>query len=180
MGKFIHNWIQRRWICYVNKRNASPSSNWPKVATLVNKVSLSFFFWIGNNTFIEKNWTSCSRWWTLWTGKQIQKDQELKEIETKKSDTAEQFIHPQTQAQRNRVRKRCHFRCSNVLALSSNWSIRSHKSTRLHLRHLPCPCLRKIKYHHYTCHAFIDSQNQRLRLPFIQLTVSQTFSPYVS
>ena len=69
------------------------------------------FFWIGNKTFIEqKNWTSCSRWWTLWTMKQIQEDQELKEIETKKSATAVQFVHPQIQAQRNRVRKSKHFR----------------------------------------------------------------------
>ena len=40
-------------------------------------------------------------------------------METKKSDTIVQFVHPQTRAQRNRVRKRRHFRCSNVLALSS-------------------------------------------------------------
>ena len=65
-----------------------------------------FFFLIGNKTFIEKkNWTSCSQWWTLWTLKQIQEDQELKEIQTKKSATAVQFVHPQTRAQRNRVRK---------------------------------------------------------------------------
>ena len=42
--------------------------------------------------------------------KQIQEDQELKEIETKKSATAVQFVHPQIRAQRNRVRKSKHFR----------------------------------------------------------------------
>ena len=36
-----------------------------------------------------------------------------------KLDTAVQFVHPQTQAQRNRVRKSKHFRCSKVLTLSS-------------------------------------------------------------
>ena len=51
--------------------------------------------------------------------KQIQEDQKLQEMETKKLDTAVQFVHPQTQAQRNRVRKIKHFRCSKVLALSS-------------------------------------------------------------
>ena len=84
------------------------------------KIKRMIFFWIGNKTFIEqKNWTSCSRWWTLWTMKQIQEDQELKEIETKKSATAVQFVHSQIWAQRNRVRKSKHFRCSKVLALSS-------------------------------------------------------------
>ena len=81
------------------------------------------FFFIGNKTFIEKkNWTSCSRWWTLWTMKtmkQIQEDQEIKEIETKKSSIAVQFIHPQIWAQRNRVPKRRDFRWSNVLSFSS-------------------------------------------------------------
>ena len=51
--------------------------------------------------------------------KQIQEDQELKEIETKKSAIAVQFVHPQIRAQRNRVQKSKHFRCSKVLALSS-------------------------------------------------------------
>ena len=51
--------------------------------------------------------------------KQIQEDQELKEIETKKSATAVQFAHLRIQARRNRVRKSKHFRCSKVLALSS-------------------------------------------------------------
>ena len=77
------------------------------------------FFLISNKTFIEKSWTSCSRWWTLWTMKQIQEDQELKEMETKKSSTAVQFIHPQIRAQRNRVQKSKHFKCSKVLALPS-------------------------------------------------------------
>ena len=49
------------------------------------------FFLISNKTSIEKNWTSSSRWWTLWTMKQIQEDQVLEEIETKKSATAVQF-----------------------------------------------------------------------------------------
>ena len=51
--------------------------------------------------------------------KQIQEDQELKEIEAKKSATTVQFVHPQIRAQRNKVRKSKHFRCSKVLALSS-------------------------------------------------------------
>ena len=51
--------------------------------------------------------------------KQVQEDQELKEIEAKKSATTVQFVHPQIRAQRNRVRKSKHFRCSKVLALSS-------------------------------------------------------------
>ena len=90
---------------------------------------------------LRKTWTSCSRWWTLWTRKQIQKDQELKEIETKKSDTVVQFVHPQTQAQRSRIQKRKHFRCSNVLALSSKMpALRScqtnyikHTGTKFHM-----------------------------------------------
>ena len=51
--------------------------------------------------------------------KQIQEDQELKEIEAKKSATTVQFVHPQIRAQRNKVRKSKHFRCSKFLALSS-------------------------------------------------------------
>ena len=37
--------------------------------------------------------------------KRIQYNQELKEIVTKKSDKEIQFVHPQIQAQRNRVPK---------------------------------------------------------------------------
>ena len=66
--------------------------------------------------------------------KQIQKDQELKEIETKKSATAVQFVHPQIRAQRNRVRKSKHFRCSKVLALSSKMrALRSCQTN--HIKH---------------------------------------------
>ena len=50
------------------------------------------FFFISNKTFIEKSWTSCSQWWTLWAMKQIQEDQELKEIETKKLATANEIV----------------------------------------------------------------------------------------
>ena len=42
--------------------------------------------------------------------KQIQYNQELKEIETKKLDKEIQFVHPQIRAQRNRVPKRRDFR----------------------------------------------------------------------
>ena len=42
--------------------------------------------------------------------KQIQYNQELKEIETKKSDKEVQFVQPHTRAQRNRVPKRRDFR----------------------------------------------------------------------
>ena len=53
-------------------------------------------------------------------------------METKKSDTIVQFVHPQTQAQRNRVRKRRHFRCSNVLALSSKMrALRSYQTNHI-------------------------------------------------
>ena len=66
--------------------------------------------------------------------KQIQEDQELKEIETKKSDTAVQFVHPQTQVQRNRVRESKHIRCSKVLALSSKMrALRSGQTN--HIKH---------------------------------------------
>ena len=79
--------------------------------THTHSVQLSSLFLIGNKTFIEqKNWTSCSWWWTLWTMKQIQEDQELKEIETKNSAAAVQFLHPQIRAQRNRVWKSKHYR----------------------------------------------------------------------
>ena len=103
--------------------------------THTHSVQLSSLFLIGNKTFIEqKNWTPCSRWWTLWTMKQIQEDQELKEIVTKKSTTAVQFVHPQIRAQRNRVRKSKHFRCSKVLALSSK--LRALRSCQTnHIKH---------------------------------------------
>ena len=66
--------------------------------------------------------------------KQIQEDQELKEIVTKKSTTAVQFVHPQIRAQRNRVRKSKHFRCSKVLALSSK--LRALRSCQTnHIKH---------------------------------------------
>ena len=53
-------------------------------------------------------------------------------METKKSDTIVQFVHPQTRAQRNRVRKRRHFRCSNVLALSSKMrALRSYQTNHI-------------------------------------------------
>ena len=42
--------------------------------------------------------------------KQIQYNQELKEIETKKSDKEVQFVQPHTRAQRNKVPKRRDFR----------------------------------------------------------------------
>ena len=51
--------------------------------------------------------------------KQIQNNQELKELDAKKSDKEIQFVHPQIWAQRNRVPKRRDFRWSNVLSLSS-------------------------------------------------------------
>ena len=38
--------------------------------------------------------------------KRIQKNQELKELEAKKSDKEIQFVHPPIRAQRNRVPKR--------------------------------------------------------------------------
>ena len=66
--------------------------------------------------------------------KQIHEDQELKEIETKKSATAVQFIHPQIQAQRNRVWKSKHFRCSKVLALSSKMRA-LHSCQTNHIKH---------------------------------------------
>ena len=40
--------------------------------------------------------------------KQIQYNQELKEIETKKSDKEIKFVHPQIQAQWNKVPKNNH------------------------------------------------------------------------
>ena len=88
------------------------------------------FFFISNKTFIEENLTSCSRWWTLWTIE----DQELKEIEIKKSATAVQFVHPQIRAQRNRVQKSKHFKCSKFLALSSKMrALRSCQTN--HIKH---------------------------------------------
>ena len=71
------------------------------------------------------------------------KDQELKEIETKKSDTAVQFVHPQTWAQRNRVQKRRHFRCSNVLALSSKCG--HYVPSRLTTLNMPGPYSKWLK-----------------------------------
>ena len=66
--------------------------------------------------------------------KQIQEDQELKEIETKKSAIVVQFVHPQIQAQRNRVRKSKHFKCSKVLALSTKMrALRSCQTN--HIKH---------------------------------------------
>ena len=94
----------------------------------------TFFFLISNKTFIEENWTSGSRWWTHWTMKQIQEDQKLKEIETKKSATAIQFVHPQIRAQRNKVWKSKHFKCSKFLTLSSKMrALRSCQTN--HIKH---------------------------------------------
>ena len=93
-----------------------------------------FFFWWVLRLLLKKNWTSCSRWWTLWTMKQILEDQELKEIETRKSATAVQFVHPQIQAQRNKVWKSKHFKCSKFLALSSK--MRALRSCQVnHIKH---------------------------------------------
>ena len=48
---------------------------------------------------------------TMVNKKQIQYNQELKELETKNSDKEIQFIHPQIRAQRNRVPRRRDFLC---------------------------------------------------------------------
>ena len=66
--------------------------------------------------------------------KQIQEDQELKEIETRKSATAVQFVHPKIQAQRNKVRKSKHFKCSKFLALSSKMQA-LHSCQTNHIKH---------------------------------------------
>ena len=64
--------------------------------------------------------------------KQIQYNQELKEIETMKSNKEVQFIHPHTRAQINRVPKRRMFRWSNVLSLSSKiWALCSCQTNHI-------------------------------------------------
>ena len=66
--------------------------------------------------------------------KQIQYNQELKEIETMKSDKEIQFVHPQVRAQWNRVPKRRDFRWSNVLSLSSKMRA-LHSCQTNHIKH---------------------------------------------
>ena len=70
--------------------------------------------------------------------KQIQEDQELKEIETRKSATVVQFVHPQIQAQRNKVQK------VNILNVP-NFSpclqkCRHYIPTKLTTLNMPGPC----------------------------------------
>ena len=67
--------------------------------------------------------------------KQIQYNQELKEIETMKSDKEIQFVHPQVRAQWNRVPKRRDFRWSNVLSLSSKMRA-LHSCQTNHIKHV--------------------------------------------
>ena len=67
--------------------------------------------------------------------KQIQYNQELKEIETKNSDKNKQFVHPQIWAQWNRVPKRRDFRWSNVLSLSSKMQV-LHSWQTNHIKHV--------------------------------------------
>ena len=66
--------------------------------------------------------------------KQIQYNQELKEIETMKSDKEIQFVHPQVWAQWNRVPKRRDFRWSNALSLSSKMRA-LHSCQTNHIKH---------------------------------------------
>ena len=66
--------------------------------------------------------------------KQIQYNQELKEIETMKSDKEIQFIHLQVQAQWNKVPERRDFRRFNILSLSSKMqALRSCQTN--HIKH---------------------------------------------
>ena len=58
-----------------------------------------FFFLIGNKTFIEKKLIIMLMMENTLNKKQIQYNQELNEIETKKSDKEIQFVHPQIRAQ---------------------------------------------------------------------------------
>ena len=66
--------------------------------------------------------------------KQIQYNQELKEIETMKSDKEIQFVHPQVRAQWTRVLKRRDFRWSNVLSLLSKMRA-LHSCQTNHIKH---------------------------------------------
>ena len=60
---------------------------------------LYFFFFIGNQTFIEKKLNIMFMMVNTLNKKQIQYNYELKEIETKNSDKEIQFVHPQRRAQ---------------------------------------------------------------------------------
>ena len=68
-------------------------------------IKLTFFFLIGNKTYIEKKLNIMFTMVNILNKKTNTKDQELKEIETKKSNTAVQFVHPQTWAQETKYKK---------------------------------------------------------------------------
>ena len=66
------------------------------IVFILKPMCLFNIFLIGNKTFIEKKLNIMFTMVNTSNMKTNTKDQELKEIETKKSDTAVQFVHPQT------------------------------------------------------------------------------------
>ena len=76
---------------------------------VVEKLMTLHFFLIGNKTFIQKNWASCSQWWTS-DQEKLQQVLRLNLIECKKLEIEIKFVEPQTRAHWNKVPKRRAFK----------------------------------------------------------------------